>query len=203
MRGYIHGALLIDFVGELGPISKIRMVLLDLAIMVLQFVILAVVLEREALKKGMEGGFGTAASSTEEETGLGGQDHDAEEQGIHRSLAAETGDVEMQPLRSTRSGAGDDYPRSETDTFLDLSLTLPRSSASEHPLDTFNSGQHVIVNLHIIETIRTSYRRWLNGGVGPGVSPSPNPSEVTGRFATVRLRSSIRDTEDPRPVAPV
>ncbi|MCJ1380344.1 hypothetical protein MMC17_003447 [Xylographa soralifera] len=200
MRGYIHGALLIDFVGELGPISKIRMVLFDLVIMTLQFVILAVVLEREVLKKGMEGSLGPAASSTEEETGLGGQDHDAEEQGIHRSLAMETGDIEMQPLRSTRPEAGDDDHGSETEASLDLSLTLPRSSASEHPLDTFNSGQHVIANLHIIETIRASYRRWLNGGVGAGVILSPNPPRVTEVLAVPRVRSSARATEDARSV---
>ncbi|MCJ1393506.1 hypothetical protein MMC18_006381 [Xylographa bjoerkii] len=203
MRGYIHGALLIDFVGELGPISKIRMVLLDLITMVLQFVILAVVLEREALKKGMEGSLGPAASSTEEETGLGGQDLDAEEQGIHRSLAGETEDIEMQPLRSTRPEAGDDYHESETDTFLDLSSTLPRSSACEHPLDTFNSGQHVVADLHITETIRTSYRRWLDGGIGAGVTPRSNPSGVTARFATPRRRSSARATEDPQPAVTV
>ncbi|MCJ1437542.1 hypothetical protein MMC27_006929 [Xylographa pallens] len=203
MRGYIHGALLIDFIGELGPISKIRMVLLDLVIMALQFIILAVVLEREALKKGMEGSLGPATSSTEEETGLGGQDHDAEEQGIHRSLAGETEDIEMQPLRSMRPEAGDDYHGSEIDTFPGLSLTLRRSSASEHPLDTFNSGQHVIVNLHITETIRTSYRRWLNGGVGAGVIPSPNTAGVTARFATPRRRSSARAAEDARPIVPV
>ena len=200
MRGYIHGALLIDFVGELGPISKIRMVLLDLVIMALQFIILAVVLEREALKKGIEGSLGPATSSTEEEPGLGGQDHDAEEQGIHRSLVGETGDIEMQPLRSTRPEAGDDHHESETDTFLDISSTLPRSSVSEHPLDMYNSGQHVIANLHIIETIRTSYRRWLNGGVGAGVIPSRNLSAVTARFATSRRRSSARVTENAQPV---
>jgi len=198
MRGYIHGALLIDFVGELGPISKVRMVLLDLITTLLQFIILAVVLEREALKKGMEGSLGPTGSSTEEEVGLGGQDHDAEEQGIHRSLAGGAEDIEMQPLRSTRPEAGDDYHDSETDIFLDLSPALPRSSASEHPLDTFNSGQHVIANLHIIETIRTSYRRWLNGGVGGVAIPSPNPSGVTARLATPLQRSNASATEDVR-----
>ncbi|MCJ1402592.1 hypothetical protein MMC11_005812 [Xylographa trunciseda] len=203
MRGYIHGALLIDFVGELGPISKIRMVLLDLLIMLLQFIILAVVLERQELKKGMEGSLGPAASSTEEEAGLGGQDHDAEEQGIHRSLAGGTEDIEMQPLGSTRLEVGHDYHESETDNFLDFPSTVPRSSASEHPLDTFHSGQHVIANLHIVETIRTSYRRWLNGGVGAGVIPTSNSPRTTAGLATSRRRSSARATGDARPVLTV
>ena len=197
MRGYIHGALLIDFVGELGPISKTRMVLLDLITMALQFVILAVVLEREALRKRIEGNLGAAASSTEEETGLGGQDHDAEEQGIHRSLAGGVEDIEMQLLRSTRPEVAGHHEL-ETDDFFDSALTLPRSSASEHPLDTFNSGQHVIANLHITETIRTSYRQWLNGGVAAGFIPGPNSSVVTARVTTSRRRSSARTTENAR-----
>ncbi|MCJ1283785.1 hypothetical protein MMC26_003116 [Xylographa opegraphella] len=203
MRGYIHGALLIDFIGELGPISKTRMVLLDLIIMALQFVILAVVLEREELKKSMEGSLASAPSLNEEEAGPRGQDHDAEEQGIHRSLAGEAGDIEMQPLRSTRPETGNDYQGSEMDTFIDLPLTIPGSSASEHPLDTFNSGQYIIANLHISETIRVSYRRWLNGGVGIGAIPGPNISRVTARFVTPRQRSSARTTENAQPAVSI
>ena len=162
MRGYIHGALLIDFVGELGPISKLRLVTLDIVVMVLQFVILAIVLEREGLKKDMEGSLGPAPTTTLEETGLAGQDLDAEEQGLHRS-AMLGGDIELQPLRSSATER-----RDEDGSGLDAlrESTSPRSSRSEHPLDTFNSGQHVIADLHIIETIRMSYQRWKQGGMG-------------------------------------
>ena len=179
MRGYIHGALLIDFVGELGPISKTRLVLLDFLAMVLQFVILAIVLEREGLKKDMVGSLGgSAATTTLEETGLAGQDHDAEEQGVHRSALGgmqEVEDFELQPLRSSRTGLGNDQEESDADAFFDSSYSLPRASRSEHPLDTFNSGQHIIADLHVIETIRISYRRWLQGGTGTGASAGQAP----------------------------
>jgi len=194
MRGYIHGALLIDFVGELGPISKIRLVLLDFLTMVLQFVILAIVLEREGLKKDMIGSLGgSAAATTLEETGLAGQDHDAEEQGVHRSALGgmqEAEDIELQPLRSSRTGLGNDQEELETDTFFDSSTSLPRSSRSEHPLDTFNSGQHIIADLHVIETIRISYRRWLQGGRGTGASAGPAP-----RASRRGARSARRQSE--------
>lgn len=192
MRGYIHGALLIDFVGELGPISKTRLVLLDLATMVLQFVILTVVLERAALKKCMEGSLGPTANPTEEGLGLVGQDHDAEEQGVHRSAISGNVGIELQPLRPTGRHLDGDYGNSDGDAVFEASSSTTRTSVSEHPLDIFNSGQHVVANLHIIETIRTLYRQWLNGGVGVGTmgaigvgatSASRSPLATTANFS--------------------
>ncbi|MCJ1242953.1 hypothetical protein MMC30_000149 [Trapelia coarctata] len=193
MRGYIHGALLIDFVGELGPISKIRLVLLDFLTMVLQFMILAIVLEREGLKKDMVGSLaGSAAATTLEETRLAGQDHDAEEQGVHRSALDGIQDfevIEMQPLRSSGTGFGNDQEEQEPNAVYDVSTSLPRASRSEHPLDTFNSGQHVIADLHVIETIRTSYRQWLQGGTGTGASVGQGARASRHSVARARRRS--------------
>jgi len=193
MRGYIHGALLIDFVGELGPISKIKLVLLDVLTIVLQFVILAIVLEREGLKKDMVGSLGgSAATTTLEETGLAGQDHDAEEQGVHRSALAgmqDSEEFELQPLRSAGTGGGN-YPEDqESEGAFGPVSSLPRPSRSEHPLDTFNSGQHVIANLHVIETIRTSYRRWLQGGTGTGAAVGQGARASRRSAARARRRS--------------
>ena len=194
MRGYIHGALLIDFVGELGPISRFRLVLLDIVVTILQFVILAIILEREGLKKDMEGSLGPAPTTTLEETDLAGQDLDAEEQGLHRS-AMLAGDIELQSLRSSTAER-----RDEDGSGMDAlqESVSPRSSRSEHPLDTFNSGQHVIVNLHIIETIRISYRRWKQGGIGgantSNLSPTAGVSAATSRRRSrARTRGIIRN----------
>ena len=188
MRGYIHGALLIDFVGELGPISKFRLVALDIMVMVLQFVILAIVLERTVLKKDMEGSLGPAPTTTLEESGLAGQDLDAEEQGFHRSSML-GGDIELQPLRSPAAERRDD-DGSGVDTFHE-SISA-RSSRIEHPLDTFSSGQHVIVNLHIIETIRTSYQQWKQGDIGVATTSDRSPMarvSVANRLRRSRART--------------
>ena len=195
MRGYIHGWFFIDFVGELGPVSKIRLVLLDFLIMVLQFVILALVLEREELKKDMAGSLGgSAATTTLEETGLAAEDHDAEERGVHRTalggLRGNEG-FEMQPLRSSEGGSDNDQEELEPDP------SLPRSSRSEHPLDTFNSGQHVVANLHVIETIRSSYRLWLQGGIGTGTSVAQGPRVSRRNAATARRRSGAASRDEP------
>jgi hypothetical protein len=38
-RGYLHGGLILDFVGQLGPIPKLRLLLLDLAILLFQLLL--------------------------------------------------------------------------------------------------------------------------------------------------------------------
>jgi hypothetical protein len=50
-RGYLHGSLFVDFVGQLGPTSKFRLLLIDVAITVLQLLLLSVVAARKAVEK--------------------------------------------------------------------------------------------------------------------------------------------------------
>jgi hypothetical protein len=47
LRGYLHGGLIVDFVGELGPISKYRLILLDFAVLGLQLLMLVIGNERQ------------------------------------------------------------------------------------------------------------------------------------------------------------
>ncbi|RMZ84491.1 hypothetical protein DV737_g1081, partial [Chaetothyriales sp. CBS 132003] len=77
--GWIHGGLLIDFVGEQGPISRWVLVGYDVMILVLQVVMLMVGHER----RRVEGAESAAGDSTDLEKT---QDLDAEEAGIRRSL---------------------------------------------------------------------------------------------------------------------
>jgi len=94
-RGYQHGGLLVDFVGELGPVSKWRQLLLDIFILGLQLLALIVSSEKQ----------GHESHATQSERR---QDLDAEEAGVRRSqegnggLTAEDGDsIEMQNLLPT------------------------------------------------------------------------------------------------------
>ena len=152
MRWYLHGGLLIDFVGELGPISKFKLFLLDTLTMALQFIMLPAVLERRELKAVMEGS--STGGTNRSSTGLGTmqvrQDIDAEEQGIHRGSLITEEDIELQPLQKD----------TEHDTILNSS-----SPRTEHHLDNFYSGQLVIADLHILDTIRMSWT-WRYSAVG-------------------------------------
>ena len=145
VRGYLHGGLLIDFVGELGPISKSRLALFDLLTIALQLIILPAVLERRDLKNVMEESLdGTDRPLSD---GLGSmqirQDIDAEEQGIHRSEFGREEDIELKPLSK--------------DTARAVELN-PSHRRTEHHMDVFYSGQLVVADLHVLDAVRVSWR---------------------------------------------
>ena len=90
LRGYLHGGLICDFVGELGPISHSRLLLLDITIVGLQLYYLAVSYELDTTK---------GAESGESETAP--QDIESEEAGVRReeqdNSAAQDDGIELQP----------------------------------------------------------------------------------------------------------
>ena len=144
-RGYLHGSLLTNFVGELGPISRWRMLLVDIFIALLQVVMLGVILERRGLKNAIDNrvpgvrGPGLVSSALPLS-----QDLDAEEQGIRRSQDDLGNDIELQALG--KEGERDDTP-------------AVGSKRNEHALDAFYSGQLLIADLHLVETVRTAWQR--------------------------------------------
>lgn len=117
--------------------------------LVLQLLVLAVTVERSGpVTKGGEEGVG---SNYEIAGARQRQTQDAEERGVLHSseLASSSEDIEMQPLHHGRTSA-------DVDGELD-----EQGSGNGHPLDTFNSGQHIIVDLHILDTIRS---QWTGSG---------------------------------------
>ena len=91
-RGWIHGGLLVDFVGELGPISKWRLFTYDILIAALQILMLIVGHERRK------------ATGEDKVDSKSSQDIEAEEAGVRKSqegnddaAADETG-IEMDRL---------------------------------------------------------------------------------------------------------
>ena len=140
LRGYLHGGPFIDFVGEKGPISRWRLIALDFLILLLQIVLLATFLERRALKIGPMAV--TARAGSSEGPPRAGQDLDAEEQGIRRSqehLRPEFGDtVEDQ----------DEAPEGTAQLRQD-----------EHDLDTFYSGQVVVIKIDLKTAIAGAWQQ--------------------------------------------
>ncbi|MBE7180933.1 MAG: DSC4 family protein, partial [Terriglobus roseus] len=72
-RGYLHGGLLIDFVGQKGPSSRWLLAALDVAIALLQLVMLAAVVEERELlqhqkrKRGRRRARATAAEQQQQQ----------------------------------------------------------------------------------------------------------------------------------------
>lgn len=176
-----------DFVGQESPVSKIRLLLLDILTLALQLVILAVVLERRKLGTDSSA-TGAANPSIQPQP----QDHDSEERGIYRTSSTSAEDIELQTFSSGRTGADEDRERNE--------LSSPSSShfqddgtlaaVDEHPLDPFHSGQHIIADLSILDTIRA---QWMQYG---SLASAASEAGAEGREAmdevTVRRRIGFR-----------
>lgn len=118
--------------------------------LVLQLLALAVTVERRGpvTKRGEEEGGG---GSNYEITGLRQrQTQDAEERGVRHSselASSSSDDIEMQPLHHRGRTSADDV-NSELEE---------QESGNAHPLDTFHSGQHIIADLHLLDTIRSQW----------------------------------------------
>lgn len=175
-RGYLHGGILIDFVGQESPVSQTRLVSLDILTCTLQLVVLAAVLERRKIATLSISPSGADEPLPSPSTSQG-QDHDSEERGILRPTSS-TEDIELQPLSSGRTGADEDRERNELSPHTSSQRSAvhedPGTTAvDEHPLDRFHSGQHVLADMYLLDVVRTQWQRHRGavpeGEARPGV----------------------------------
>ena len=198
MRGYLHGGLLIDFVGVLGPVGKWKLVGVDLLVCALQCCILAVFLERAAMRgEDLAARSGDGPGTVGDAVPLVGQDHDSEERGMLRTDPNSTGDIELQTLGPSNSNDAEE----RDDLLAEASPSTPNDS-KDHPLDTYNTGEHVVANLHILDTLRRQWSQY--GSVAAEASTSSTTSSqaamaaaVAGRRFGFRLRVGNRLVEGP------
>ena len=151
-RGYLHGGLLLDFVGQLGPSSKLRLVLLDVFILLLQLIALAATTKRRSLGKSKPPtATGTATVSTAPATSdsaaamSSGHDHDAEERGVLRQPPSPSGSSPLPPVDFTS----------------DLSSRTRPSSRTHAMADLLASGQSVIAELYVWDTLRDQHNAYV------------------------------------------
>jgi len=154
-RGYLHGHGIIDFIGQLSPVSKFHLVLLDLVVTALQLVMLVALTERQKQMRQIKGTDAGNVGSVPGGVGAGGtQDHDSEERGV---------------LREDSSGAA------ETEALLASSesreLREPMSEIER--LDHLFSGQAVVAQLSIADTVRDQYRSYVGGMSSSNSSDRP------------------------------
>ena len=188
-RGYLHGGLVIDFIGQTSPVGRWRLVGLDIIVLALQVLILGVTLERRGTKStdGMVNG--VAQVGTENR-----QDHDSEERGILRQDTDTGDDIELQDLQHSSAGrTGGDEDRERDELISPGGTSEPYN---QHALDPFYTGGHVVANLHILDTIRA---QWQASGVSAEGSDAAATSGVqaatvamAGRTFTYRLGEGIR-----------
>jgi hypothetical protein len=123
LRNYLHGGLICDFVGELGPISRTRLLLMDLIVLCLQVLYLAISHELDVLK-------GVGVSTLP-------QDIESEEAGVRRE--------EQDAAVSTNAEEGVDG--------IELQPMLPNSAESSKPRDSGTGPDELILTLDIKKSL--------------------------------------------------
>ncbi|ROW16207.1 hypothetical protein VPNG_01931 [Cytospora leucostoma] len=180
-RGYLHGGVIVDFVGQKAPTSKFSLILLDGLVLLLQCVMCAVWLEKDRLKtleitlrSVAAGGFpkrivpAPGAVTTTEATIADvtpGQDLDAEERGVLRDDplgAGETNDIEMRPLINERHIPSNDGGTGHLEAryrriLRSVGGSSNREEGADRPslLDVLMSGNGLLANLNVVRSIRT------------------------------------------------
>ena len=134
-RGYLLGGLLVDFIGELGPISKFKLILLDLLVGYLQLLAFTTNIKKAKIKDPSDS---TTTTSTT-------QDHDAEEAGLRRSAEG-------------RENAGDEPPQEGVELQSLLSQEenayMPVANLNIHPLDEMYTGDFVLLKIDLWNDIK-------------------------------------------------
>ena len=156
-RGYQHGGMIIDFVGQKPPQYKLYYILADFFVLALQFLMLSIHDEREKLrlKLGLFKPFVPPAQ--EQPRGRTLEELDREERG--EGALDETDDIELRPLTGT--SADDDASTSRddgTERQEEEGGSSRRSSedgpSASHLADVLASGNAVIGEYHIMHSIR-------------------------------------------------
>ncbi|KAL1963387.1 hypothetical protein VTN77DRAFT_8403 [Rasamsonia byssochlamydoides] len=182
-RGYLHGGLFIDFIGQKAPVSRLRLLMFDVLVMVLHLIMLGLIVERVRTNGNGSSTNASTSSATTTQNATTGQDLDSEERGVRRNDSR----VRLSGDDMEQSELGNDRPRTSIDESQERTELLAEpleESRDSHPLDTFVSGEAVIMGMSIIDTIRDQWR--YNPATAPR-SSSFVPSNETTTFLRERF----------------
>jgi hypothetical protein len=177
-RGYLHGGLMIDFVGQQGPSSKIQLASLDLCVLVLQLVMVSLHVKKRELKKRSDVGGRQQRNAQGVDTQphtVSEQDADSEERGILRPTDS---DIDV--------GLTDEDSLYQTDVH-------DASSSGTDLLDALASGQAVIADLYPVSSLRQEHRNYqaYRQSLGEsGTASSLSPSTLR-QLHSIRVRFGV------------
>ncbi|KAF2217421.1 hypothetical protein CERZMDRAFT_92072 [Cercospora zeae-maydis SCOH1-5] len=152
-RGYMHGGLIMDFIGQKGPSGKLHLLLLDFVLLGLQIVHLSASTLRRRLRSAIETGSAVVGADPAATTVQTVED---EERGVRRSAEqTREADIEMQNLTAAGTSSDNAAPTSAYDERERLLVPFtPARRTEAHILDAFNSGQMVIADIDLGGTIK-------------------------------------------------
>ena len=182
-RGYLLGGLLIDFVGQESPVSRWSLLFLDAMVLALQILVMAITLERRKL--AIE--YGDVVVEEVEEAR---QNHDSEERGMLRRDDIVQDEIELQEMWHTSSGrTGGDEDRERDELIHAEGGNEPQH---QHALDGFLTGQAIIVNVRVIDTIRS---QWHFTADNSGEATTSSAAAVAAVAGTLRLGDRLQQAQ--------
>ncbi|RMZ72272.1 DSC E3 ubiquitin ligase complex subunit 4 [Pyrenophora seminiperda CCB06] len=189
-RGYLHGGLMIDFIGQQGPTSKWKLGALDICILILQLVMVSVHVKRRELKKKL-------AKLSAGETPSSASDRATSDPPPAETAAAAAND------NAARGQDVDDEERGvlhRTDTMSDIGLdpddeqdALVPTSDSGHTdaIDILTSGQCVIGHFTVFDTLLQENRNYSAYRLTRTESGMNDMPETLRRLNTLRTRFGV------------
>lgn len=211
MRGYMHGGLFIDFIGQKAPVSVVRLLVMDFLVLMIDFVMLGLVMERVKMVEITKGtGTETTPSGDGEPTQTPmPQDHDSEERGVLRGTRNGEDGIELDELGSDAQAAStsrhthprhnnttseDDDDDNERTNLLADPETRPNNDDNDHnhhmaarpthPLDAFVTGELLLMDIGLLGMIRDQWRY-----SPPSVLPAPSSRSSTTPSSSSPVRS--------------
>lgn len=151
-RGYLHGGLAMDFIGQKGPTSKVHLVLLDFSLLVLQLVMLPASIQRRKLRGAATITEAVSATAPSNATSASRQNLDSEERGVRRSQ--EEDGIELHNLSS--SGRNDASAQEGIPEEREGLLAPPRPQPANDTaiIDMFNSGQITLIDIDMWQSVK-------------------------------------------------
>lgn len=197
-RGYQHGGMVIDFIGQMPATYRLYYLMADLLILFLQCLMLTIHNHRESLRVALKT-FRPLLSEIflEPVAGRSAEDLDAEERGVSRHVPGmminETDEIELQQLDRPGDGEGSE-DRSEQPGVVggDGSDEPPRT----HLSDIMSSGNAVLNEYHIIHTLRNAA---MNTGGSTALSLQSIGYRATVASMQGRRRGATLQTSLARP----
>lgn len=208
-RGYLHGGLMIDFIGQQGPTNKWKLASLDIALLLLEMVMLAVHVKRRDLKKNLAR---ISAGAETSDTAAAEGSTDAETASSAPPAATATSTAPANTTNSEAAAREQDADAEErgvlrrTDTFSDLgadpeedeeNVLLP-SSETRHAdaLDMLTSSQCVVAELTLIDTLLQAHAdynvyRQTRAESSSSSASSSVPSSTLRQLQAIRMRIGV------------
>lgn len=157
-RGYQHGGLVIDFVGQMPSGSRIYYLLADFFLLTLQCIMLTIHTEREQMRVSLKT-FKPLAADLAQQAAAGRtlRELDEEERGVSALMVEEAGDevaehVEMRLLHQNADAIDEAGPSNSNSN--SSNTRNHEDDGTTHLFNVMNSGNGVLGPYHVLHTIR-------------------------------------------------